>query len=576
MTLIAGIDVGNSTTEIVIARTAVDGIDVVCNGTAPTAGSKGSATSLRRAAQLLERLERTHGVIAEVLAMARFRPVITDLVQLPLASSFGRRLASVVSRAQTPSGAGLAAGLFTPLADLPKRSDLPLVVSVPQEIDFTEAAARINAAVESGMTIVGILCEADEAVLVGNRLKRSVPVLDEVPLAQLASGEQVLLEVAAPGGHVQALADPVTLAHLTGLPPDAVTEAVDIAARNAEARVALVRRRDDEPGNAAGNAGCWVEYIADNRVRRLPLAVGFGEPTCDIAPGSVRALQLPSGRHGSRKRERPDTRVRDMFAPDLLRIVQRPIVRRGSIDVQVVPLSVMREGTPQLSSPERLSRLLGRRVVVEIDEPLAAFKGAMTTPGAPVDAVVCDIGAGTINVVDSGESVTAAGAGDLLTLSASIVLGIPVPLAERVKRYRSVKALTPHLIHDENGDQRFAASPVGGAVVGMLCAETPTSLLPFDARLAPEEWRALRLSLKMEVLGANLERGLRALQRRPTTLLLCGGGALDQELLRSVSDAIARSTAAVGRANVAGVLGPRYAVAYGLILAHALSSTDNP
>ena len=537
MTLVAGIDVGNSTTEIVIARVDREGIDVVCNGTVLTEGTKGSPISLRRASHLLKRLEHEHGITAEVVAMARFQPVVTDVVQLSLALPSGGHLAPVVVHAETPSGEGLAVGRHAPLTDLPDRADSPVVVSVPRGVDFADAAARINAAMDSGLPVVGVLCEADEAVLVGNRLRRSVPVLDEVPLAQLVPGEHVLLEVAAPGGHVQALADPVTLAHLAGLPPDAVGEVIEIAARNAEARVALISKREGTQDLGGEDVPSWVEYIAAGELRRLRLDRDFGELAHGVAPGSVRALQLPRA-PGARKHGRPDSTVRDLFAPDLPHIERQPVVRRGSIDVRTLPLSILRDGAPRLSSPQRLSRLLRRRVVVEIDEALAAFRGAMTTPGVPVDAVVCDIGAGTINVVHGRVSLTVAGAGDLLTLSTASILGIPVSLAERVKRHTSVKALTPHLVHDENGDQRFTEHPIGGDAVGMLCAETPTSLLPFVVHLAPEEWRGLRLSLKMGVVGANLDRGLRALGRTPTALLLCGGGALDRELTRSVSDAL--------------------------------------
>jgi hypothetical protein len=78
----------------------------------------------------------------------------------------------------------------------------------------------------------------------------------------------------------------------------------------------------------------------------------------------------------------------------------------------------------------------------------------------------------------------------------------------------------------------------------------------------------------MEVVGANLDRGLRALRSTPAALLLCGGGALDRELVRSVSDTLAGRGVAVGRADVNGSLGPRYAAAFGLVLTHSLSSRD--
>ena len=570
MTTIAGIDVGNSTTEIVIARTDEGRLDIVCSGTATTEGTKGSPQSLRRAARLLEQLERKHDVATEIVAMARFQPVVTDLVELPLVAPTGGRLVSVPTPALTPSGQGLAVGRHTSLEELPERTDEPIVVSVPPDVDFADAAARINAAVHDGLTITGVLCEADEAVLIGNRLARPVPVLDEAALSQFLPGELVLFEIGGPGGHVQTLADPVALTRCAGLPADAVGEAVEIAAQSAESRVALIRRRENRPHDKASAGSAWVEHEVEGGLRRLALGGELGA-LAEIAPGSVRALQLPS-RDRTAKGGAPDSTVRDLFAPDLPHIVRQPLVRRGSVHLCRVPLSLLRDGDERLSSPRRLSRHLGRPVVVETNEALAAHHGAMTTPGAPCSSLVCDIGAGTINVAHEAGSVTVAGSGDLLTLAAASVLGISVPLAERVKRYTSVKALTPHLLHDESGDQRFADRMVAGHAVGMLCAETPTSLLPFGVNLAPEEWRSLRLTLKTAVIGANLERALRALSQTPVALLLCGGGALDNEVVRSVSDALSERSCAVGRADIAGSLGPRYAVAFGLVLTHLHSS----
>ena len=61
-----------------------------------------------------------------------------------------------------------------------------------------------------------------------------------------------------------------------------------------------------------------------------------------------------------------------------------------------------------------------------VTEPAAARLGALTTPGARDDAVVVDLGAGTIDVIGpGGPSVVAAGAGDLLTAAVAETLGIP-------------------------------------------------------------------------------------------------------------------------------------------------------
>jgi hypothetical protein len=48
-------------------------------------------------------------------------------------------------------------------------------------------------------------------------------------------------------------------------------------------------------------------------------------------------------------------------------------------------------------------------------------------------------------------------------------------------------------------------------------------------------------------------------------LVLAGGGALDDELMRTVGEALRAVPVVVGRANIEGRHGPRFAVASGLI-----------
>ena len=89
--------------------------------------------------------------------------------------------------------------------------------------------------------------------------------------------------------------------------------------------------------------------------------------------------------------------------------------------------------------------------------------------------------------------------------------------------------------------------------------------MPFSSRLAAEEWRSLRLAVKQETVAANIARALRAFPLPPPVMVLAGGGALDDELLRTVTEALRTVPVVVGRANVDGVHGPRFAVASGLV-----------
>jgi 1,6-anhydro-N-acetylmuramate kinase len=74
----------------------------------------------------------------------------------------------------------------------------------------------------------------------------------------------------------------------------------------------------------------------------------------------------------------------------------------------------------------------------------------------------------------------------------------------------------------------------------------------------------LRIRAKERVLADNVARSLRSLDEAPAELLLVGGAAADEELLTLVRRRL--PGIAVGRADVAGSLGHRHAVAYGLVL----------
>ena len=67
MVVIAGVDVGNATTEVVL----VSGGKILAAGRVPTRGRKGSADSLRGAAALVRRVERQAGCTVAEAALAK-------------------------------------------------------------------------------------------------------------------------------------------------------------------------------------------------------------------------------------------------------------------------------------------------------------------------------------------------------------------------------------------------------------------------------------------------------------------------------------------------------------------------
>ena len=299
----------------------------------------------------------------------------------------------------------------------------------------------------------------------------------------------------------------------------------------------------------------------------MPLSSRIVDYAHLVRPGSVRRLRIPPHTPLHSVLGSAEERVRDVFAVDLPSIREQFLPRHGSVDLSQVPLSVLL-ARDHVGSPANriLEGSTGRLVRVVTSEAEAAALGALTTPGAPHDAAVCDMGGGTIDLVCGDERITAAGAGELLTTAVAQALDLQMKSAEYVKRFSSFRAEGPHVVHYEDGSRGFVDAALPSDAIGRLCYAGGRSSRPFSDLLAPEEWRSLRLAIKRSVIGANVSRCLTWLRVRPRVVLLCGGAALDAEAVRIVGDSLRGTGTTVGKANVGGAYGPRYGVAMGLLL----------
>jgi hypothetical protein len=574
VTVLAGVDVGNATTEVVLTS----GGKILAAGRVPTRGRKGSADSLRGAAALVRRVERQAGATVAEARIAPLRAVDTAVVTVPGAVPPSGRLRVLAAGVATPGGTGVCVGppllLAVPgrsstssrLVPAPDRPSLPLplpagsplVAVVPPGLRYDEAAARLRDLLAAGTPVGAVLVTGDEGVLVANRLPGGLPVIDQVDAAAAAACQVLAVEVRPPGHTLSLLTDPVALAARLGLAGHEAGDAVALGralADHANAVVGLLAA----PASAAEAAPDepWVQ-TADGK--RLLL-----RSACPQLPGwpvgTVRAFGTTGG----------ETEVDDLFAVDLAAAADAATARRGSTGRALLVASLSRAAGPRAPSPaDLLGDLLAVPVRSPASEPAAARRGALTTPGARPQAVVVDLGAGTIDVISAQSDVVAAGAGDLLTAAVAETLGIPRAAADWVKRGPCLRVDGGQRFEAEDGSRGFLAHPAPASAAGMLAVEGPGGLLPFDRRHGPGEWRAIRIRLKLAVLAANLQRALRTLGPDLSQILVVGGPAGDEELLaiiaRSLPDGVA-----VGRGHVGGTLageplGHRYAVALGLTL----------
>ena len=558
MTVIAGVDVGNATTEVVL----VAGGKILGAGRVPTRGRKGSPGSLRGAAALVRRLERQLGLTVGEARIAPLRAVDTAVVTVPDTAGPTGRLRVLAAGVPTPGGTGVCVGPPFRLGDAAPGDAAPrdaeVVAIVPVGLRYDEAAGRLRALLAAGTRIGAVLVAGDEGVLVANRLPGGLPVIDQVDADAAAACRLLAVEVRPPGHTLRVLADPVALGARLGLDPLDDAEAGDTAALSrmlADQANAVVGLLPEAPGVPETPAEPWV------------LTAGEGRLTLRAA--CPRLAGWPVGAIQAYGTGAVASEVDDLFAVDLAAAAEAATARPGSTGRAVLVASLSRAGDEDAASV--LGDLLGVPVHGPVSEPAAARLGALTTPGGRDDAVVVDLGAGTIDVIGSGRSVVAAGAGELLTAAVAEMLGIPRASADWVKRGPCVRVDGGQRFEGEDGRRGFLDVPAPASAAGMLAVEGPGGWLPFDRHHGPGEWRAIRLRLKQAVLAANFRRAVRTLGQDPAQVLVVGGPAGDEELLgvlaRSLPDGVAVGRGDVGGTCPGGPLGHRYAVALGLALA---------
>lgn len=546
--LVAGIDIGNSTTEVVFVEIDGGTARVVGADRMPTRGWKGSEQSIRGAASLVQRTSRMTGRTPAAAAVCHLRPVHTEAMTVPEETTPTGRLHLAGRGAQTAAGLGFGVGKPFLLGD--RQPTGPVVALVGASIGYRRAAELIVPIAVSGL-LQGVVLTNDEAVLVSHRIGSDVPVIDEVDIADLLDADQIALEAQPAGQPLQRLTDPIYLSSALGLAPAEVADAGRLAARlydNSNAVVALRHTTAQQRTLPVG----WVQTTSAGRLS-LPgaepvLRAGNpGDPTAYSSDGLAEA------------------EVDDLYLVDLAALADTVVARDGALETRSVVLAALRR--QELVDPgELLAQLLQIEVYPAVVETRAAALGALSTPGAAAQSVVVDLGGGTIDVVAGETAIVAAGAGDLLTAGVAAILGSSRAVAEWAKRGPSYRVEAPQLRLAEDGTRTFLDPMATADSIGCLIVAGPAGPLPFDRAHSPAEWRALRLRLKRTVLGDNVARCLRAHGDHPSAVLVVGGPAGDDEILSSVARGLPAGTP-VGRANAGGVLAHRHVVAYGAVLA---------
>ncbi|EAD5257900.1 diol dehydratase reactivase subunit alpha [Listeria monocytogenes] len=601
MKYIAGIDIGNSTTEVALAMAnSSKEAAFVASAITDTTGIKGTKQNLHgifKALRLaLEKVNATTEDLAEI-RINEATPVIGDVAMETITETIITESTMIGHNPKTPGGLGMGSGVTVLLDDVTSKSkDADYIVIIPKTVDFEDAAKQINTYVENGYQITAAILQADDGVLVHNRLKHKIPIVDEVgfidkvPVDMLAA-----VEVAAPGKVIETISNPYGIATVFHLNSDETKNIIPVARALIGNRSAVVIKTPEGDVKARTIPAGHIELQSGSRTQRVNVAEGSekimqaimslpkldnasGEPGTNIGGMLEKVRQTMAGL--------TDKLPADIFIQDLLAVdtfvpvdVQGGLAGEFSMEQAVGIASMVKSDHLQMAAiASEIEQELQVSVKIGGAEAEAAILGALTTPGTNTPLAILDLGAGSTDasiINGKGEIIAThlAGAGDMVTMIIQSEIGLEDRyLAEDIKKYPLAKVESIFHIRHEDGTVQFFDMPLSPTVFAKVVIVKPDGFVPIPGDVSIEKIKLIRRSAKERVFVTNTIRALKYVSptgniRDIPFVVIVGGSALDFEIPQLITDALSHYSLVAGRGNIRGKEGPRNAVATGLILA---------
>jgi diol dehydratase reactivase alpha subunit len=273
----------------------------------------------------------------------------------------------------------------------------------------------------------------------------------------------------------------------------------------------------------------------------------------------------------------------DTFAPkEILGGVAGESALEGAVGLAAM---VKASRLPMQQIADELGKTTGIRVIIEGVEANMAILGALTTPGSDRPLAILDIGGGStdaaiINRQDEVLYTHLAGAGDMVTMLIQTELGLESRnLAESIKCNPLARVESMFHIRMEDGTVKFFDQPLAPHLFSRVVVLDKGVMEPIETNHSMERVRTVRRESKRKVFVTNILRALRRIApdrniRLLDFVVVVGGSALDFEVPEMITEALAEYKIVAGRANIRGTLGPRNAVATGLVLSYYSHMTN--
>lgn len=600
MKYVAGVDIGNATTEVAIARIEGKDIEFLASGIGPTTGIKGTLKNINGVFMSLKNALNKLGMDYSDLEEIRINeaaPVIGDVAMETISETVITESTVIGHNPTTPGGTGIGVGYSVMVDQLSKITDkMDVIVIVPSKVSFSEAADRMNA-VKDNVNITGAIMQADDGNLLNNRLDKKIPIIDEVTMIEkVPLGMECAIEVAPIGSVVSVLSNPYGIATLFNLSSDETKRVVPIARSLIGTRSGVVIKTPEgdvkERSIKAGTItiiGAKKEVVvdvdegADRIMEGVAAIVEIEDIQGEVGTNAGNMLdKVRRVMAGLTNKHKKDIKIQDILAVDTFnpQKVKGGIADEFSLENAVGIAAMVKSDRLQM---EMIAQVLTEKLNVPVYvggvEADMAIKGALTTPGTNIPLAIVDMGAGStdasiINREGKVKLIHLAGAGNMVSLLIQSELGLDdFEMAEDIKKYPLALVESLFHIRHEDGTVQFFSEPLDPSVFAkVVLVKEDDELVPLEGVESLEKVKQVRIEAKKKVFVTNAVRSLSKVSPTGSPkdiqfVVMVGGSALDFEVPNLVTDALARYEIVAGRGNIRGCEGPRNAVATGLALA---------
>lgn len=605
---IAGVDIGNETTEVAVTEYVDNNTIRWASGISKTTGLKGTKENIKGIVkgltQSIEKLSIDMNDL-DLILINEAAPVIGDFAMETITETVITESTLIGHNPDTPGGQGIGVGKTIPLEGLletfsksnPKEVTEPYIVIVPSKYEFDQVAKNMNELMAKNVSIAGAILEKDDGTLVSNRLNVKIPIVDEVlKIDKVPIGMLAAVEVAKQNRAIEVLSNPYGIAGVLKLTPEETRQSSHFAKALIGNRSAVVIKTPKGEIKEKVIPAGYV--IIEKGNQRYSVAVDQGAEKIMEVMNRVSEPDDIKGSEASHVRgmietvrqkmadiareDKDPVTIKDMVAVDTLvpQKVKGGLANEVSME-KAVGISVMvKTNKMQMKDLAEKIKALGE-MAVEIGgvEGEMAILGALTTPGTEIPLVMVDMGAGStdasyINEKKEIKSVHLAGAGNMVTMIIQGELGLDdFHIAEAIKKYPLAKVDTLFSLRHENGSVEFLETPIEAKKIGKTVLVAEGELIPIDITVSIERIVRVRRQAKEKVLINNVIRALKKIS--PTKninefkyLILVGGCANDFELANMMTEHLMYYGITSGKGNIRNAEGPRNAVATGLILSY--------